>query len=350
MKTGWSLDNPTVFIDGERDRITAQSGKIEYDIIFNSLKKGLVPFISQYGNLYHGKFSPQYFISVFNYNRKNFLKNLGNALNLTNWDEYSLFSSAFYMYMCRVCQKESWIWPALCSRMSDSDIKQTSGISRIVATGICKPHPWNEYRVLFLEKKDKNPQNILNEFELISSDQQLHQVLNLRFESSFFQVTEAKIGIDVDHNNDAVLSYINNKTFHETVTEETKTIWNDLVVWIKKYSSRPKIKIYTDWPELVTNQHDFWNLEIAGPSEPIYKSMFKPGHIERSIRDLHNSQPDNNCHVMHIIKPRPINITELLCWLNLRHTTYIDTDYEFIVYRPDKDYSTTFINLSTIPV
>jgi hypothetical protein len=337
----------TVFVDGERDRITARSGKIEYDINFTNLKSGLIPFIQEYGDLYYGKFSPEYFKQTFNATRSLFLKNLIRAPELTNWKDYCLYSSSFYMFMTRVCQTESWVWPALCVRRSDSTITQTSGISRIVATGMCKKDPWSHLNALFLESKNKDPSLILTDAVKVDNDQTLHQKLNLEFSTDTFQTSQAKLSLTVDASGDLIFDYINNHRFHDTITPETQTLWTDLVSWHQKYS-KPRLKIYTDWPELVDNQENFWDIEIAGPSKPIYQSIFYPGHIEREIQLLHGSNPEKNLHVMHIIKPRYINVTELLCWLNTKHTTFIDRNFEFIVYRADENYSNTFVDLSYI--
>ena len=50
-KHGWSKQKPTVFLDGERDRIDLQSGKIRANIFFPTLAQGIVPFINQFGKL-----------------------------------------------------------------------------------------------------------------------------------------------------------------------------------------------------------------------------------------------------------------------------------------------------------
>lgn len=350
MNTGWSIEHPTVFVEGERDRITARSGKIEYDIEFTNLKSGLTQFISQFGNLYYGKFSPAHFTNIFNYNRREFLKHLTNALNLTDWNEHALFSSAFYMFMCRICQKESWVWPALCSRLADSSIKQTSGISRLVATGICKNNPWDHYNVLFLESKNNNIADTLTDFVSVDTDKKLHQILNLEFANDFFQVSQTKIGLTVDCNNNLIFDYINNHTFHDIVTAETQQLWADLCSWHLQYGPKPKLKIYTNWPALVTNQFDFWDIEIAGDVNGVKRNISLPAHLENQIRWRHDFFPfESNQHVLFIVEPRPIDVTELLCWVNLKNTTFISSDWSFLLYRTDKQYSNTFVDLSYIP-
>jgi len=347
MKSGWSPERPTVFIDGERDRITARSGKIKYDIVFESLEKGLVPFLSSYGDLYYGKFSVEFFTTRFKINRRLFLQNLISAPQLTDWDQFALFSSAFYLHMCRVCQTESWIWPSLCFREGDK-ITQTSGLSRMVATGICKPEPWQHLNVLFLENKGQSPDTVIADYEKITTDEQLHRVLNAEFSNEFFQVPGVSIGITVNSQNCVKLNYVNNGQDHTPVNDTTRGLWANLVAWHQKYGRQPKLKIYTDWPDLIQDSENFWDIELAGPSKPIHEKIFFPGHIERAIRELHESNPAPHEHVVHIVKPVKLDVTELLCWLDLEHTTFIDSNHKFIVYRPDAQYKNTYIDLSSI--
>lgn len=345
MKHGWSPATPTVFIDGERDRITARSGKIKYQINFENLQKGLMPFVSAYGDLYFGKFSREFFKTRFEYVRSVFLQNLIKAPRLTDWSDFALFSSAFYMYMCRICQQENWQWPALCYRVGN-EIEQSSGLSRMLATGMCRPDPWQHLNVLLLQNKNQSPDNVLVDYELITTDQQLHDVLGTEFSQEFFQIPDVNLGLTVDDNNVLKLIYINDGEFHQTVSEQTQTLWQNLVHWHERYGSRPRLQIYTDWPQLVHNSENFWDIEIAGPSKHIRQNIFLPGHIERAVRGLHETQPPPQVHVMHIVNPVPVDVTELLCWLDLEHTTFIDKNHNFVVYRPDQTYRNTFVSLS----
>jgi hypothetical protein len=346
IPSGWSIHTPTRFIDGDRDRIIAQSGKLKYQVEINNLKKGLVPFISQYGQLCYGQYTKKEFVDRYNTLKELTITNLLDAQTLTDWADYKLFSTAFYMHMCRIALQQQWIWPALVSRI-DNRLEHTSGNSRLFATGMCKRDPCNNYNVLLLESIERNPASVLQEYQTIVNDQQLHQILNVEYSEECYQPDLVNIGLTVTDSGNLILSYINNNTFHESVTPETQELWKNFVAWQAKYGIRPTIKIYTDWPELITNTQNAWNVEIAGSSKTMYQTIFHPGHLENRVRSLHDENAiDSGSHVMYIIKPRKIDLSELMCWTDLKHTTFIDNDWNFILYRQDQTYSSTFVSVS----
>jgi len=88
-KHGWSKHKPTVFIDGERDRIELQSGNIRANIFFPNLARGIVPFINQFGKLWIGTMIQSYFIERFQYERKILINNL-KFLHALRSDQYIL--------------------------------------------------------------------------------------------------------------------------------------------------------------------------------------------------------------------------------------------------------------------
>ena len=95
-KHGWSKQKPTVFLDGERDRIDLQSGKIRANIFFPKLAQGIVPFINQFGKLWIGTMIQSYFIERFKSERKTLINNL-KVLNGLKSDQYILQREADYL-------------------------------------------------------------------------------------------------------------------------------------------------------------------------------------------------------------------------------------------------------------
>jgi hypothetical protein len=88
-KHGWSKQKPTVYINGERDRIELQSGKIRANILFPSLAQGIVPFINQFGRLWIGTLTQSFFEKKFHYERNLFVTNLESLKDVTS-DQYIL--------------------------------------------------------------------------------------------------------------------------------------------------------------------------------------------------------------------------------------------------------------------
>jgi len=353
---GWSKEKPTVYIDGERDRIDLQSGKIKLTMGFPSLACGIMPFINQFGKLWSGTLTQSHFENRFKYERKVFVNNL-KSLNKTSqyilqkekdyncWFEWK--STAFYMWMCRVAQKESWKWPVL----SHEPNRWTSGTSRLIATAMTKSAPWEHLPILHFDKNTPD-MSYLNVQTEIQSDEMLHKLFHVEFDNT--QNTQEMLvnwHLSLEPNNTINMAYINNGTAHEDVTVDTVKIWDSYFQW-RSLHNFPKIKIYTNWPWQIRNRFKAWDIvEIVSGQhliDDIQGFGGRTGRLERFAIDQHSHSTESVDHVLYVIDPRPIELGDLLVWMDMEHNTYIESTWKFLLYRKADTYKTTYIDTSYI--
>ena len=107
------------------------------------------------------------------------------------------------------------------------------------------------------------------------------------------------------------------------------------------------LKIYTNWPELITDTSNQWKSTVVGPSRHVKDNLFKLGHMENFLRLYASELISNVDHGLFINTPKSLDIGELLCWVDLDHNAWIDQNIDFALYRNSPQYSTRIIRTST---
>jgi len=300
-----------------------------------------------------------YFIERFKSERKTLINNL-KFLNGVKSDQYILQreknfnhwfiwkSTVFYMWMCRVAQQEIWRWPVL----SHEPRRWTNGVSRLIATGITKKNPWKDLNILHFCKNDPDSTYLHVQIE-IESDEMLHKIFSIPFdETQSIQESLANWGIEVTSNNTINMTYINNNTFHEDVTIDTMKIWDSYSEWRTQYPTKPKIKIYTNWPEQIHNHFDAWDVSEVVSSQHMIDEIQgfggRTGRLERWATEEHKNPKETVDHVLYVIDPRPMELGDLLVWMDMEHSTYIESTWKFLLYRKAAVYKNTYIDTSYI--
>ena len=148
------------------------------------------------------------------------------------------------------------------------------------------------------------------------------------------------------------MAYINNNTFHEDVTVDTIKVWDSYSEWRSQYPTKPKIKIYTNWPEQIHNHFDAWDVVEIESSQHIIDEIQgfggRSGRLERFANEEHKNPKETVDHVLYIIEPRPIELGDLLVWMDTENNAYIESDWKFLLYRKADIYKTTYIDTSYI--
>lgn len=352
------MTESVTFLCGNHDRIEIRSSKIHFCLDFPELKKlkyGIIAMLNQFGNLYHGPLSPDEFTNHYAHLRteqiKNLLKLWGDSTEI-DWeslaskkyqDYYDIKSVAFYLYMMRVSLQEKWRWPALLSYREK--LHWENGNSRHIATGMTKSEPWNHMNFLYWQPQGNNYMPLNNPLK-IENDHDFHSILDLEYNITD---TEPKCFINTTYKEGKIsFNWINNGTFHDDVTPETKSLFRDFQLWSCKYH-RPKIKIYTEWPELVSDYHDVWDIEFIKTDADMFDA-FRQGHVGFDHYAYHEHQFNTNNvdFVLWIHKKRSIDLGDFLCWMDLTHSVYLDQNLDFIMYRRCNKYKVKTIAVSHV--
>lgn len=338
----------TRLIDAVKYALTVQSGHINCKIELPSLEQGIVPFLNQFGQLYHGHFTPDEFATIYNTKKHRFINDLVDINLIDNIDKRQ--AMGFWLFMCRVAQTSSWQWPGLVTRMH-SELHIETGNSRFLATGLCKSNPSQQISFLVLEDVDTEP-DYLTSPEKITTDEQLHKILGQ------LPAKDDSVGAHVRLWVKLITDGNKPRIFLQHVDEGSKYIHRDAgqdelsnyINWSQRYGTQPVLNVYTDRPDLVKNTGNFWKINYAGPIPFPTHVITKPGHLENHIRQFVENNNSLNEHSLFILYPVAIDAGEFAFWITLNHTTFLDTDYQFALYRKDSEFSTTLVTLSEITV
>lgn len=327
--------------------ITARFNNVQGTVMSPASKLDLAGYINQFGNLIFGTLKQEYFFNQYNILKRQHLAWLINS-PFDNFKEVQPVQ--FYMHMIHEAQKTStWRWPSLINNIDQ--FQWVNGNSRLFATGITKQDLSELPAYLILQNFSTPIDTYLDDPILVNDDKILHDVLKVGYDDDPW-VPHCELILNYNVNNGqetlglAKIKDPEDFTDHNTAGE---SFLAEFVDWRNKYGRRPTLKIYTNWPELVSNTYDAWKIQIVGDVNEIKQTIYHSAHLEKHVRTLHD-QSNNEDHTLLIVEPRVIDVAELLFWVNCKHTAFIASDWSFALYRRDLNYSNTFVNLSYIKI
>jgi hypothetical protein len=312
---------------------------IQFNLSSPHLSNTIVPFINLFGQLWVGQLHPHVFIKRF-IDRKNALIHALTDINNYKKNKNNFLYHSIQLDLLQASAEiQDWNFPCLLNLRS-GQLHWTTGNQRLVVTGINKKNPWQHLNMLMLA--DSDPSNWLNNPIQIKNDSQLKEVLNfngpVQFDTELCQ-DQDQIKLQLSYLGE---NRLQSETKHNTITK--------FIAWQQRYGTRPILEIYTDWPELITDNNNAWTVQIVDNSTAIQQGIFRPGHLENNLKKDHDRGilASAGNHKLYVVKPRPIDVGELLCWMNLEKNIFIDRYWQFLLHRPDVMYNNTFISISDL--
>ena len=315
-----------------------QHNNIQLNVTAPKLNQTIVPFINLFGQLWFGQLKADVFVEKFVLTRHEILHSLVNLDQIQN--KNSLFNLGWQLDLLHATRHvQKWNFPCLINQRNQT-LDWTTGNKRLLCTAMNKKNPWQHLDVLILS--DSESCEILSNPVLIKTDSQLQEILNCS------DTVELETQL-INHQNQVKLqlSYLGNL---RQLKENKHMSIKKFVQWRQKYGPRPVLEIYTNWPELITDKNQAWQIKIMGDSEQIQKGIFRPGHLENNLRKDHarGLLPSTGNHRLLVVAPRPIDVGELLFWVNLESNIFIDHNWQFLLHRPDSMFENAFIGLSDL--
>jgi len=342
-------ESPTKLLRSGLDRLEIQSGALRLVISLASLKQGIVPFLNHQNiKLWYGRFKPSGFAKNFSGIRNDVIRKLqtlpsclSSDWKSSNLEKYTLYQSvAFRMYMCRVAQTQNWSFPAVCQNGV-----WHNGLSRCFASGIKYEHPW--LKLYGLEIIHRNQSSNLDDPILIDSDLKLHNVLNLNYNN---QSIDSTIFLVLKEEQIVLQDLVGD--FDNGDNPNGWNLWDRFDNWRSRQSTKPKIKIYTNWPEQIHNYFNAWSIVEIDSSQPLIDEIQgfggRTGRLERFATEEHKNPKETVDYVLYVVNPRPIELGDLLIWMDMEHNVYIESEWKFLLYRKADVYKNTYINTSYI--
>jgi hypothetical protein len=303
-----------------------------------------VAFLSDFGNLYYGNLKQSVFETQYCSTRSVNLSKLKSYQNLTNPDH--LQSVNFIMHMLRLAQHEKWVLPGTLTEL-DTKLHWGCGNSRIFASGMSFVNPQETVKFLVFQKKQTSETQYLDNPIRITNDIELHNVLGISTQSSTIPLAQLAVDILREHDHArVVLELISNND--DTYMDAGKEYADNFVDWQQTNGLIPKLKIYTDWPDHIVNYGNTWDFEIKGPSIHYKENLNGYGRLELFLYQRNQDKSVGSDLELFVLSPRRINIAELLFWVNNKHTAFVESTLDFVLFKKQPEYLTTRINISHI--
>ena len=74
----------------------------------------------------------------------------------------------------------------------------------------------------------------------------------------------------------------------------------------------------------------------------------RTGRLERFATEEHKNPKETVDYVLYVVNPRPIELGDLLIWMDMEHNVYIESEWKFLLYRKADTYKNTFVDASYI--
>lgn len=314
------------------DTISLQHSKIVSKIFSQHARDGITSYLNLFGDLYCGYLHPEIFADRHRGLFKEFIERLTN-----NGPDL-----AHNFCMIELAQREAWRWPAPLTELS-TGLLWSAGNSRTVATGLVHTDPWRRLPVILLQHRGTTPTKYLCEYQRINTDEELHGALGIQYHNGHGYVhpeVELQATLANDNGSPAMLlKYVGNKDAELDYAELGERRLQEFLSWRARYGLKPTLYLYTDYPERISNT--VWDIQYCGPL-PGREHLYLPGNLEEIVL----SQPTRYNHELYVAGNRHINLDELLPWMDLTHTTYIDKNWDFILLRREDELKSRFISIT----
>jgi hypothetical protein len=295
----------------------------------------LIDFVKQIGSVWYGPVKKHVFISRFQTLLTNMLISLNEAGDIVNNKSYKIPHIDFTLNLVeQAIAINAWNWPAVIYNLNDWEY----GNTRLLATGLTKSYPWLHYNMLAIGQTDE-PDFIIEPTEIINSSDfnSALGILNWKIPTNiqpviFMEVTEKKLlniaFREIDH-------------YKKNRTDSERDYFADYYEWYKITYPRPRIGIYTSWPEQITDTQKFWDFEILGMTPWVYAD--RPGALDFHVQMT--KFPPGIDHILYVNNPLAIDLSQLLFWMDLKHNQYADTQWRFSLARRTNQIKTKFISV-----
>ena len=237
--------------------------------------------------------------------------------------------------------KESWRLPAILNE-TGSNLNWNTGQGRFLATVMCLPEPHTKLKFLLLQSKNTPPDQFLHNPTLITTDQQLHEILNLSNNTG--NIVEMEFQLEQNGSHLTLSSLYNGDQSHHY--DAGAPYLEQFKLWQQTYGQRPTLHIYTDWPELITDSENVWTIKHQGNSKITKTPDFKLGYLELQLINQNENPTHGSDHVLYITEPRSIDVSDFLCWVDSTYSAYISCHGQFALFRPSDNYVGTLVDIS----
>lgn len=311
-------------------QICVNSGNVELILQLPESRDGIVKFLKNFGNLYVGNISSSFFKTTFQYEKTQLLNWILNH-QIQDGDDYGI---GHKIDLCYQALDSRWRSPCTAT-VVESSFFWESGLSRLLAGGLCWKDPWKEHLLLISSSQLQYVQTYLENIKEIDSDQDLINLLGNDAVSYF----RTSLSINKNKQISFRLGSIKKKVSEHDYLLDTEIRVDTVRNWLINQPSKPKLHVYTNKPELVKDSIDFWDIKYCG----FVPGLDSPSNIDSYLRQ---TPPAAGCYELYVQDSDTIDVAELLIWMDMDYTDYHTQDWHCVLRRHSDIYRRKIIGLS----
>jgi hypothetical protein len=299
---------------------------------------GVVEFLKHFGSLYIGKVHSEFFKTTF---RSLKLKILPWFTDLINIEDDGNYRIGHKIDLCHQALESNWRSPCTAT-VINGDMQWESGLSRILAGGMCWENPWDQHKLLILTPSVQHITGYLDHAVEIKSDSELVGVLgdngSVKINTSLYIDVNKQLGFRLG----AIQKKVTQREYIQDLQSRVDVVRN----WITKYPPKSKLELYTDRPDLIKDSIGFWDIQHKGPGPVFLPKASIDSHLWQQS-NLFDSQTTDSTHELFVQNStHVIDVAELLVWMDLSYTSYYTKDWNFVLRRKSNAHRAKLIGLS----
>lgn len=299
---------------------------------------GVVDFIKNFGSLYIGNMQSNLFKTTFLNLKLKILPWFANLHNIQDNDNYRI---GHKIDLCHQALESHWRSPCTATILKE-DMQWESGLSRILAGGMCWENPWNQHKLLILSPSIQHITGYLDHAIEITSDSELVEALG----SSGIAKINTSLYLDVNKQLFFRLGSVQKKVGHREYMQDLSSRVDVVRHWVTKYPIKSKLNLYTDRPDLVKDSIGFWDIQHKGPGYVFSPKSSIDSHLWQQA-NLFDSQTTDDTHELFVQNlTHTIDAAELLVWMDMSYSSYYTKDWNFVLQRKSNMHRAKLIGLS----
>lgn len=328
----------TMSSEARHHTITIQNQNLVLEIQVPVVDHSITRTIGQFCDIWLGRFDRDFFRREFDHVREITAQQLIDCASrgLERVDDGEKHNLERKLKMCRAARDiDRWTYPISGHQIWDRWIWRT-GTNRLLGSGLCWAEPWTKIDVMLFVPLGSKPAGLVD-CEQITDDQHLMDRLGIVEDQ---QATVLAVVFEPHEQAAALAPGAMRERYQDPAHVPSRPFLEQFDLWWQHYRDRPRLHVWTNWPELIKDSAGVWDWQHAGthlPDPSIDWTMFSHSQAYRG---------DDGDHDLFVQVDRPIDLTDFLFWMDDQHTVYYHERWDFVLRRRTSRRSTQRIEVS----
>jgi len=316
---------------------------LDFAVYSPDIREGIVPWISNFGDLYHVRLTQQAWTAKFLESKKQLLSDMLGPMA----DPVVIQNIDFKLKMIAIGSRlPRWQFPGIIN-LNSGRLCWINGHSRLIAAGLNWNNAWDRMDYLIfvpLGEKITAQQSNFSTLRQINTDLDLRRVLDM-------PVTDDQpvtIGAGFHAENNTVRFALQNITSAKVVVADMHdrsdcAAWQ---LWKTQHANKPlTVRLHCRDPDALTDSSGIWSLDPIGPPP---QDLIAPAQMSMYIYKAKNHPVDCDVFTLYHFGSGHLDLAELLLQVDTEHTVFHSADWHTILVQPGTGFKCREISVSRL--